>query len=75
MIKTLAEIILEYRPFIKSEVFKRTDSDYRKELFSFFLENQYAVHLVEGDSAVKGQPLTLSDIDIEPHYDILCSPY
>tara|TARA_B100000686_G_scaffold146659_1_gene154145 strand:- start:1404 stop:2216 length:813 start_codon:yes stop_codon:yes gene_type:complete len=74
VIKSLAEIILEYRPFIKSEVFKRTDSDYRKELFSFFLENQYAVHLVEGDNAVKGQPLTLSDIDIEPHYDILCSP-
>jgi len=74
VIKSLSKILLKYRPYVKCEVFKKTSAEYRVKLFSFFLENNYEIHLVNGADTRKQQQLTLDDVDIQNHYDILCEP-
>lgn len=74
IIKSLAEIIDEYRPCIKSEIFKKTSIEYRRELLSFMLERRYDVYKVEKEPLERGRKLGLEDATKWKHYDILCIP-
>jgi FkbM family methyltransferase len=74
VIKSLSEIIRLYRPCIKTEIFKKTSTKYRVELFSFLFENSYEVFKIDQEPVGRGESLNLDDVDRWKHYDILCTP-
>lgn len=74
VLKSICDIIRIYRPVIKAEVFKKTDSRYRKELFSFFSDLDYLVYKVIEEPIGAGPSLTENNLNEWEHYDILCKP-
>ena len=74
VIKSLSDIIRLYRPSIKLEIFKKTSTKYRVELFSFLFENGYEVFKIDQEPVGRGESLNLDDVDRWKHYDILCTP-
>ena len=71
---SLKEIIREFRPVIKAEVFKRTGTKYREDLMSFFEKLDYAVHKIKSDPVEKGEELKKEDLLPGTHYDVLALP-
>ncbi len=74
VLKSMRDIIRTYKPIIKAEVFKKTDSRYRKELLSFFLDLGYIVYKIIEEPIGAGPPLTEKNLNEWQHYDILCRP-
>ena len=74
VLQSMKEIISQYRPVIKTEVFKQTDDQYRIRLLKFFEELKYSVFLIDEEPLGKGVPLSNSNINIKKHYDILALP-
>jgi len=74
VVESLADVIREFRPCVKAEVYKKTSTDYRKNLLSFFLDLDYAVHKIDREPLEPGPRLGLDDVDAWKHYDILCVP-
>ncbi len=74
VLKSMGDIIGTYKPAVKVEVFKNTDSKYRRELLSFFQDIGYAVHKIAEEPISLGPPLTEESLNDWKHYDILCKP-
>ncbi len=74
ILQFISEIIQTYRPYVKTEIFKKTSVEYRKDLFSFFLEKDYSIYKIDNEPIGKGQLLNLDHIRIWKHFDILCVP-
>ena len=74
ILKSISDIIEEYKPLIKAEIFKQTDNTYREAMFSFFSEKGYNLYKVEDDTNYKGKELSITDMIKWPHYDIFCVP-
>jgi FkbM family methyltransferase len=74
VVRTIQEIIREFRPHMKVEVYKKSSKAYRKELFSIFLDSRYSIYKVEREPIGRGPLLSLADVDSWKHYDILCVP-
>jgi len=74
ILQFLSDIIETYRPFVKTEIFKKTSIEYRKKLFSFFLEKNYSIYKIENEPVGRGDLLDVNHINIEKHFDILCVP-
>ncbi len=74
VLRQLAGIIDEFRPFVRSEIYRHTSSEDRTELFNFFLSRNYRVFEFEGLDNYKGRELSLSDVSQESHYDIFAVP-
>lgn len=74
VLQSLHEILNEYKPIIKAEVFKKTSAAYRSELLSFLSELGYGVFRIIKEPMYIGDELTMSNIDSKRHYDILCLP-
>ncbi|NRA36995.1 MAG: FkbM family methyltransferase [Planctomycetes bacterium] len=74
VIQSLKDIIDQYQPYVKTEIFKLTDEKYRTELYNFFLERKYTIYKVNDDEDLKGEVLSLADINNWKHYDIFCQP-
>ena len=74
VIRSIADLIEEFRPYVKAEVFKGTSPAYRRELVSFFLERSYVPHRVAVEPCLAGEVLGPDDMMQWDHYDILCLP-
>jgi len=74
VLQSLRKILIEYKPIIKAEVFKKTSTRYRTELLAFLSESGYTVCKIVKEPMHIGDELTMRNIDAESHYDILCLP-
>jgi len=74
ILKSLENLIREYRPVIKSEVFKKTDLRYRTEFLEFFEKANYQVFKVEQEPLSRGVELKRENLDVGSHFDILALP-
>ncbi len=74
ILQSVRDIIKTYQPVIKAEVFKRTDTKYRKQLLTFFLELGYLVYKIVDEPIGAGPVLTEDNLNEWQHYDILCKP-
>ncbi|VAX25472.1 hypothetical protein MNBD_IGNAVI01-455 [hydrothermal vent metagenome] len=74
ILKSISDIIEEYKPFVKTEIFKKTDVAYREAMFSFFSERRYRLYKVENDTNYKEKELSEADMIKWSHYDIFCVP-
>ena len=74
ILESMRSIIDTYKPVIKAEIFKWTDTKYRKELLSFFLELDYLVYKITDEPIGAGPALMVENLNDWQHYDILCMP-
>lgn len=74
VIKSLADIIDEFRPYVKTEIFKHTSPQYRQEMFSFFDSRSYGIYLGEDITNLKGEKLSAESMTNWRHFDIFCIP-
>jgi hypothetical protein len=59
---------------VKAEVFKKTSTDYRRQLLELFDQLDYDVYRMEAEPLTRGPLLTLQNLEELKHYDILCFP-
>jgi FkbM family methyltransferase len=74
VLRSLADTISEYKPIIKTEVFKNTDQTYRRDLLDFMRNNDYFAYKIVNEPITAGEILTEANLEEWPHYDILCLP-
>lgn len=74
VLESISEIIETQRPFIRVEVFKHTDINYRKKLFAFLRRFKYNIHLFGGHTRYQAQPLHEEDLMKWKHYDLFAIP-
>ncbi len=74
VLQSLIDVIKSYRPIVKTEVFKKTDKNYRLKLLTFFQELDYSVNRIENEPVGTGSQLTEDNLEDWKHYDILCLP-
>ncbi|MCY4420060.1 MAG: FkbM family methyltransferase [Gammaproteobacteria bacterium] len=72
VLKSMHDIINCYKPVIKAEVFKNTDSQYRKELLTFLLGLGYFVYKITNEPLGAGPEITEDNFNKWRHYDVLC---
>lgn len=74
ILKTIKAILKKYRPYIKAEVFKNTDQQYRQDLFSLLDDMDYNLYKITEEPINKGALLSISDMNNWKHFDIFCDP-
>ena len=74
ILKSLETMIASHRPYIKSEIFKKTSLNYRKEMLAFFSKYNYTVHIIDSDFELWGEQLTEHNLTTRKHYDVFCVP-
>jgi FkbM family methyltransferase len=74
VLQTIGEILKEFRPIIKAEIFKKTDAAYRKNLLNFLEGLGYDVFKVDVEPIHRGERMTESNATEWDHYDIICFP-
>ena len=74
VLKSLKDLITEFRPVIKAEVFKKTSEEYRKDMLAFFEKADYSLFRIEEEPLGKGEELTMENLSSQTHYDILALP-
>ena len=72
ILRSIAGTVDAHRPVIAAEIYKKTSTDYRKEMFAFFDSRDYEIYLVDEQPLVVGA--RISAIPETGHYDILCRP-
>lgn len=74
VLESIAGIIEEFHPYVKSEVYKHSPAAKRRELFRFFLDRGYRVHRMASEDHLRGEVLGLDDVMTRSHFDIFCVP-
>ncbi len=74
VLKSLADIVAEFKPYIKAEVFKWTSAEYRRELYDFFASKGYAVYKTNSNSDLLGERIYRDDMVKWKQFDIFCVP-
>ena len=74
VLESISNIIEEYRPFIKAEVFKLTGETYREQMYSFFSDRKYKIFKINDESDYRGEELKKTDMMKWEHFDIFCVP-
>ena len=74
VLESIAEIIGKQKPYIRVEVFKHTDINYRKKLYNFLRNFDYNIHLFGGITNYKAQPVFENDLMRWKHYDLFAIP-
>lgn len=74
VVRSLADVIEEYRPYVLSEVFRHTGRPYRVDLLAFFEERGYAVYRPGGDGNLRETRLTTDLLMERRHYDVFAVP-
>lgn len=74
VLRSIINIIEAYRPIIKTEVYKKTDKKYRRELFSLLQNLNYAIYKIIEDPIKRGLRLAEGNMNDWKHFDILCLP-
>lgn len=74
VLESIAEIIEKQKPYIRVEIFKHTDINYRKKLYNFLKKFGYHIHLFGGSTSYKAQPVNEDDLMTWKHYDLFAIP-
>jgi FkbM family methyltransferase len=75
VIKSIHDLLARQMPFLKAEVYKHTDRQYRREMHRILSDLGYALHKVEGDGKYTGQELSAQDMSDWRHFDVFCIPH
>jgi FkbM family methyltransferase len=74
VLKTLARLLAQWRPYLRAEVFKYTSEAQRLAFHQFLTGLGYAVFRYGGDAGFRGEPVGPGDLMRWKHYDIFCVP-
>jgi FkbM family methyltransferase len=74
VLTSIEQLISQYRPIIKSEIFKQTDFHYRCEMLDFFEKLNYTVFKIKEEPLGKGDHLNKENINDLKHFDLLALP-
>ncbi len=74
VLESISKIIDIQKPFIRVEIYKHTDLDYRTKLFSFLKTRGYDIYQYNESTYEKGQSITENDLMKWVHYDIFAEP-
>lgn len=74
VLRSLADVIENYRPYCKVEVFKRTKYPYRCDLLAFFKDRNYEVFHVAKEPCIAGVTITQDNLEQWHHYDVIAIP-
>lgn len=74
IIQSIANLISRYKPYIKAEVFKKTNHAQRRTLYDTILIHGYDIHKVDSDSSYLGELIGEEDMTRWDHFDIFCVP-
>jgi FkbM family methyltransferase len=74
VLRSLINTLKCYRPIVKTEIFKKTDKQYRQDMLSLFTDFNYKVYKIIEDPIKPGPRVTVKNVNEWKHYDILCFP-
>jgi len=74
VINSIFDILTNYRPFIKFEIFKFTTREYREKLMSVFNKIEYKLFYVEKDPVTVSFEINIENICKNKHYDVFALP-
>lgn len=74
ILKSIMPILLETRPVIRTEVFRKLLASERRELFDLLADNGFEVFRYEGGEQPQGAPISREKLTSEKHFDILARP-
>ncbi|HSY74476.1 MAG TPA: FkbM family methyltransferase [Dongiaceae bacterium] len=71
---SLKEIVAQYKPFIRSEIYRHLPEEQRRGYFDDLAAMGYRIHKFGGDENYQGGELTSSDMMNWEHFDIFAVP-
>jgi FkbM family methyltransferase len=74
VIKSILDLIAEFHPYLKAEVFKHTALAYRKQMYKLLSDRKYSLYKVN-DNDLRGAEIADKDLMNWKHYDIFCEPH
>jgi FkbM family methyltransferase len=74
VVQSLSNLISQYKPFLRMEVYGRLDKSQRRELFQSVARHGYIVYRIADEGNYRGEPLTEQDLLRWRHFDIFCVP-
>ena len=74
ILKSLNPIIDKYLPYLRVEIFKKSNLEYRTDMFNFLNEKGYKLYFFGGSGNYRGKELTNNDLMNKMHYDIFAVP-
>jgi FkbM family methyltransferase len=73
VLQSLASLILECKPFMKVEVYRKLDDQQRRALYRSIAGYGYAIHKIDEDGGYFGEILAEQDLNKWRHFDIFCA--
>lgn len=74
ILRSILPILLETRPVIRTEVFRKLLASERRELYDLLADNGFEVFRFEGGRQPQGSPVSRDKLTAEKHFDILALP-
>ncbi|TBR18610.1 MAG: FkbM family methyltransferase [Chitinophagaceae bacterium] len=74
VLESLATIIEKQKPYLRVEVFKHSELNYRKRLYYFLKKYNYQIYYFGGTANYKGQLIEECDLMKWHHYDMFAIP-
>ncbi|MEQ8209341.1 MAG: FkbM family methyltransferase [Lacipirellulaceae bacterium] len=74
ILKSILPILLDTRPVIRTEVFRKLLASERRELFDLLADNGFEVFRYEGGESPQGASISREKLTAEKHFDILAVP-
>lgn len=74
ILRSIASLLAQVRPYIKAEVFCRTSRSVREEMVDFLSRLGYSLFRVAGDDDYRGEPVTAADVMQWRQFDLFCIP-
>jgi FkbM family methyltransferase len=71
---SIKSIIEEYKPIIKTEIFKHTSKEYRKNVLKFFSELNYTAYRISSEPITYDVELVEDFLTDKRHYDVVAYP-
>ncbi len=74
ILKSIDSMISKYLPYLRVEVYKKTDNGYRSEMFEYLKNKGYRVFLFNSPESYYGKELTVNELMDKKHFDIFATP-
>lgn len=74
VLESIRDILVEFKPYVKSEIHKFNSRDKRRAMLQYFLDLGYCIHRFDSDDRLRGEPIGLEDAMNWRHYDVFCVP-
>ena len=75
VLRSLAKLISDCRPYLRLEVYRRLEDAQRRELYGALIAYGYTVHKAnDAGPSCRGERLTENDLSRWRHFDVFCVP-